>query len=130
MSGVAFALVSAVLFGGMSIALGFAMRRSRDVLVGTFVTSFTGFCVCAVVALVGREWGGELWPFLIAGILAPGGAQLLFVLGVRDAGPARASVIAGAAPLIAVTIAITALGEPAKLPLVAGAVLIVGGAWR
>jgi drug/metabolite transporter (DMT)-like permease len=111
----------------MSVALGFAMRRSRDALVGAFATAASGFVVCAVVALVGREWGGELWPFALAGLLAPGGAQLLFVLGVREAGPARASVIAGAAPLIAVTIAVSALNEPAKLPLVAGAVLIVAG---
>jgi drug/metabolite transporter (DMT)-like permease len=115
-SGVALALLSAVLFGGMSVSLGFSMRRSRDALVGAFATSLSGFCVCAVVALIGREWGGALWPFLLAGLLAPGGAQLLFVLGVREAGPARASVIAGAAPLVAVTIAI-----------LAGAVLIVAG---
>jgi uncharacterized membrane protein len=111
----------------MSIALGFSMRKSRDAMVGAFATSFSGFCVCAVVALIGREWGGELWPYALAGLLAPGGAQLLFVLAVREAGPARSSVIAGAAPLVAVTIAITALGEPAKLPLIAGAVLIVAG---
>jgi uncharacterized membrane protein len=111
----------------MSVALGFSMRRSRDALVGAFATALSGFCVCAVVALVGREWGGELWPFMLAGLLAPGGAQLLFVLAVREAGPARSSVIAGAAPLVAVTIAIVALGEPAKLPLIAGAVLIVAG---
>ena len=127
MSGVALALCSALLFGGMSIALGFSMRRSRDALVGAFATSFSGFCVCAVVALVGREWGGQLWPYMLAGLLAPGGAQLLFVLGVREAGPARTSVIAGAAPLVAVTIAIVALGEPAQAPLVVGAVLIVCG---
>ena len=64
---------------------------------------------------------------MLAGLLAPGGAQLLFVLAVREAGPARSSVIAGAAPLVAVTIAIVALGEPATLPLIAGAVLIVAG---
>ena len=127
MSGVALALASALLFGGMSVALGFSMRRSRDALVGAFATSLSGFSVCAAVALIGREWGGELWPFMLAGLLAPGGAQLLFVLAVREAGPARSSVIAGAAPLVAVTIAIAALGEPAKLPLIAGAVLIVGG---
>ena len=127
MSGVALALASALLFGGMSVALGFSMRRSRDALVGAFATALSGFFVCAVVALVGREWGGELWPFMLAGLLAPGGAQLLFVLAVREAGPARSSVIAGAAPLVAVTIAIVALGEPAKLPLIAGAVLIVAG---
>jgi drug/metabolite transporter (DMT)-like permease len=111
----------------MSVALGFSMMRSRDVLVGAFATAFSGFCVCALVALIGREWGGELWPYLLAGLLAPGGAQLLFVLGVREAGPARASVIAGAAPLVAVTIAIVVLGEPAHAPLLLGAVAIVGG---
>ncbi len=130
MLGVALALLSAVLFGGMSISLGFSMRRSRDVEVGAFVTALTGFLVCAVVAAVGREWGGKTWPFLLAGLLAPGGAQLLFVLAVREAGPARASVIAGAAPLVAVTIALISLGEPLRAPLVVGAVLIVVGRAR
>jgi drug/metabolite transporter (DMT)-like permease len=111
----------------MSVALGFSMMRSQDALVGAFTTALSGFCVCTVVALAGREWGGELWPYLLAGLLSPGGAQLLFVLGVREAGPARASVIAGAAPLVAVTIAILALGEPASAPLLVGAVAIVGG---
>jgi drug/metabolite transporter, DME family len=125
--GVGLSLLSALLFGGMSIGLGFAMRRSRDAEVGAFVTAFAGFVVCAAVAAIGREWGGRLWPFLLAGLLAPGAAQVLFVLAVREAGPARASVIAGAAPLIAVTIAVIALHEPLRAPLVIGAVLIVGG---
>jgi drug/metabolite transporter (DMT)-like permease len=127
MLGVALSLLSAMLFGGMSIALGFAVRRSRDAEVGAFVTAFAGFLVCAAVAAIGREWGGRLWPFMLAGLLAPGAAQVLFVLAVREAGPARASVIAGGAPLIAVTIAIIALGEPLRAPLVIGAVLIVAG---
>lgn len=127
MLGVALSMVSAVLFGGMSISLGFAVRRSRDAELGAFVTAFTGFLVCAVVAAVGREWGGDLVPFVLAGLIAPGGSQLLFVLAVREAGPARASVIAGAAPLVAVTIAIIALDEPVRAPLLAGAVLIVVG---
>ncbi|HZT44661.1 MAG TPA: DMT family transporter [Gaiellaceae bacterium] len=127
MLGVALSLLSAVLFGGMSIALGFAVRRSRDAEVGAFVTAFSGFLMCALVAAIGREWGGEVWPFLLAGLLAPGCAQLLFVLAVREAGPARASVIAGAAPLVAVTIALVFLDEPLRAPLVVGAVLIVAG---
>ena len=127
MLGVALSLLSAMLFGGMSIALGFSMRRSRDAEVGAFVTAFTGFLVCAAVAAIGREWGGKLWPFLLAGLLAPGVAQVLFVLAVREAGPARASVIAGAAPLVAVTIAVIALNEPLRAPLAIGAVLIVAG---
>jgi drug/metabolite transporter, DME family len=125
--GVALSLLSALLFGGMSIALGFSMRRSRDAEIGAFVTAFSGFLVCAAVAAIGREWGGKLWPFVLAGLLAPGVAQVLFVLAVREAGPARASVIAGAAPLVAVTIAVTALNEPLRAPLAIGAVLIVAG---
>src|SRR6266542_4575079 len=127
MLGVALSLLSALLFGGMSIALGFSMRRSRDAEIGAFVTAFAGFVVCAAVAAIGREWGGRLWPFLLAGLLAPGAAQVLFVLAVREAGPARASVIAGAAPLVAVTIAVIALDEPVRAPLIGGAVLIVAG---
>lgn len=127
MVGVALALLSAVLFGGMSIALGFAVRKSRDAEIGAFVSAFAGFLVCAMVAAAGREWGGDLVPFALAGLLAPGGSQLLFVLAVREAGPARASVIAGAAPLVAVTIAVIALDEPVRAPLLGGAVLIVVG---
>jgi drug/metabolite transporter (DMT)-like permease len=125
--GVVLSIASAVLFGGMSVALGFSVRKSRDAEVGAFVTAFSGFTICALVALIGREWGGELWPFLLAGLLAPGCAQLLFVLAVREAGPSRASVIAGAAPLIAVSIALIFLDEPLSAPLVIGAVLIVAG---
>ena len=127
MLGVGLSLLSALLFGGMSIALGFSIRRSRDAEIGAFVTAFSGFLVCAAVAAIGREWGGKLWPFLLAGLLAPGLAQVLFVLAVREAGPARASVIAGAAPLVAVTIAVTVLNEPLRAPLAIGAVLIVAG---
>jgi drug/metabolite transporter, DME family len=127
MLGVGLSLLSALLFGGMSIALGFSIRRSRDAEIGAFVTAFSGFLVCAAVAAIGREWGGKLWPFVLAGLLAPGLAQVLFVLAVREAGPARASVIAGAAPLVAVTIAVTVLNEPLRAPLAIGAVLIVAG---
>ncbi len=127
MLGVGLALLSAVLFGAMTIALAFSVRRSRDAEVGAFATSIVGFLVCAVVAAAGREWGGALWPYMLAGLLAPGGSQLLFVLAVREAGAARTSVIAGAAPLVAVTIAIAGFGEPAQAPLLVGAVLIVAG---
>jgi drug/metabolite transporter (DMT)-like permease len=125
--GVVLSLVSAVLFGSMSIALGFAVRRNDDAEAGAFVTAIMGFLSCAVVAAAGGEWGGDLRPFLLAGLLAPGGSQLLFVLAVRESGPARASVIAGAAPLVAVTIALIALDEPLRAPLIAGALLIVVG---
>jgi drug/metabolite transporter (DMT)-like permease len=71
--------------------------------------------------------GVDIWPFLLTGLIAPGGSQMLYVLSVKEIGAARAAVIMGAGPLVAVTIAFTVLGEPLETALVVGAVLIVLG---
>jgi drug/metabolite transporter (DMT)-like permease len=69
----------------------------------------------------------ELWPFVLAGAVAPGISQLLFTHAVRDAGAARTAVLMGTAPLFAVGIALVALHEPLRAPLLVGAGLIVAG---
>ena len=56
--------------------------------------------------------------------------QLLVTLAIREAGASRASIVFGAAPLVSVTIALVALGEPLSAPLLAGAVLIVAGGFE
>jgi drug/metabolite transporter (DMT)-like permease len=124
---VGLALCSAALFGGLSVALGFAMRRNRDAEMGALVTGLVAIVVCGSAAAIGADWRGRLWPFLLAGLLAPGGSQMLYVVAVRMAGPSRTAVVVGVAPLVSVTIALIALGEPVSAPLVAGAVLIVFG---
>ena len=45
MIAVGLSLLSAVLFGGMSVALRFALDRERDVMLGTFVTVATALVV-------------------------------------------------------------------------------------
>ena len=60
-------------------------------------------------------------------MLGPGISQILFTLAIRDAGPSRTSVTVGTAPLFAVAIALTLLGEPAKAGVLVGALLIVVG---
>jgi drug/metabolite transporter (DMT)-like permease len=127
---VALALCSAVLFGAMTVALRFALR-TPDAGAGAAATLVVALAVALVagtasVAVDGLD-ADRLWPFLLAGLLAPGGSQILFTLAVREAGPSRASVAAGAAPLVAVTIALVVLHEPLRAPLVLGAVLIVAG---
>jgi drug/metabolite transporter (DMT)-like permease len=64
---------------------------------------------------------------LLAGLLAPGGSQSLFTLAVREIGASRTSVAVGAAPLVAVAIALVFLDEPLRVPLVVGALAIVAG---
>jgi drug/metabolite transporter (DMT)-like permease len=70
---------------------------------------------------------GDLWPFVLAGVLAPGASQVLFVIAVRDAGPSRAAILIGIAPLLSVGIALVLLGEPLRPLLLVGTALVVAG---
>jgi uncharacterized membrane protein len=124
------AVVSAALFGAMTVALRLALRRSPDAELGAAVTIAVAFAVALILTALARPERldlTELGLFVLAGLLAPGGSQVLFTLAVRDAGASRASVAVGTAPLVAVAIALLVLGEPFRAPLVAGAVLIVAG---
>jgi drug/metabolite transporter (DMT)-like permease len=114
----------------MTVALRFGLPGTGDAEVGAFaMTSVAALVAAAAVVVehgshpVGRP--RELGLFALAGLIAPGASQVFFTRAVRDAGPSRTSVVVGSAPLFAVAIAIAALGEPVKLPLIVGAVLIV-----
>ncbi len=126
------AIASAALFGAMSVALRFAMRQGAAAEVGALLTMVPALAVVLVFAAVhalvhGLPDVAAAWPFALAGLVAPGGSQVLFTLAIRDAGPSRTSVLVGTAPLFSVAIALTALGEPLVPLLVVGAVLIVAG---
>lgn len=121
------ALVSAALFGSMTVALRFALARAPDAEAGALLTIVVAFAVTLPFVAAGELHLAGIWPFLLSGVLGPGGSQLLFTLSVRDAGPSRASVTVGTAPLFSVAIALLVLGEPAKAGVLGGAVLIVGG---
>jgi drug/metabolite transporter (DMT)-like permease len=91
--------------------------------------SSVALALTAAIALVARQDPdlADIWPFLIAGLIAPGVSQLFFVRAVREAGAARTSVLMGTAPLVAVAIALVFLREPVRLLLLVGAGLIVAG---
>jgi drug/metabolite transporter (DMT)-like permease len=128
---VGLALISAVLFGGMSVGLRLGLNRRPDVALATLATVVGAFAVSFVFAAAEsptRGWHvGGAWPFLLAGILQPGIGQLLVTMAIREAGASRASVVFGVAPLVSVTIALVLLGEPLRWALIVGAVLIVAG---
>jgi drug/metabolite transporter (DMT)-like permease len=119
------ALASAALFGAMTVALRAALAHV-DARAATVATIAVAFVVTAVGTGVRAGVHGA-WPFLLAGLLAPGGSQILFTLAVREVGASRTSVTVGAAPLLAVAIALVFLHEPLRPALLAGAVAIVAG---
>jgi transporter family protein len=126
---VALASASAALFGAMSVAVRFAVRRSDDAELGSLAMSSAALVLTAAIGLVANRDPdlGEVWPFLIAGLIAPGLSQVFFVRAVREAGAARTSVLMGTAPLVAVAIALAFLREPVRPLLLLGAGLIVAG---
>jgi drug/metabolite transporter (DMT)-like permease len=126
---VLFGLLGGALFGALSVGIQYGLRRGGDPEVGALVTAVTALGVTGILALA--EWGdvrpNELWPFLVAGFLVPGASQILFVKAVRDAGPSRASILVGTAPLMSVLLALVVLDEPWKTELLGGTVLVVAG---
>jgi drug/metabolite transporter (DMT)-like permease len=124
---VVLALISAALFGMMTVALRFALARVADAEAGALLTILTALAVTLPFVLAGDVDLAGVWPFLLAGVLGPGISQILFTLAIRDAGPSRTSVTVGTAPLFSVAIALTLLGEPAKAGVLVGALLIVVG---
>jgi drug/metabolite transporter, DME family len=126
------ALLSAVLFGAMTVALRYGFREGRapDAELGAFVCTAAAALIAALAAVVDRE-GTQLTLrdaafFALAGLIAPGASQLFFTRAVRDAGPSRTSVVVGTAPLFAAAMAIVFLDEPIEAPLVIGGLLVVG----
>ncbi len=119
---------SAFLFGAMTVFLRIALRTGAAPEAGTLFTILPALGVTAVAAAARGDWDlPSAWPFLLAGLLAPGISQILFTFAVRDAGASRASVTVGTAPLFAVAIALVFLDEPLVAGLVLGAALIVAG---
>ena len=129
MAAVLLASASAALFGAMSVAVRFALREFDDAELGSLAMSSVALALTGAIGLVAARGGGLLdaWPFLVTGAIAPGASQIFFVRAVREAGAARTSVVMGTAPLVAVAIALTVLGEPVSAVLLAGGGLIVAG---
>ena len=115
----------------MSVALRMGLERDPDVALATIATTTTALAVALVfTAAEAPARGlhvGAAWPFLLAGLLSPGAAQIFVTTAIRESGSSRVSMVFGTAPLVSVTIALVFLGEPASAPLIAGAVLVVAG---
>ncbi len=128
MTPIVLAAGSAFCFGAMTVCIRIALSTGTPAAVGALFTIAPACLVTLVAAALHTDLDlASAWVFVLAGLLAPGAAQILFTYAVRDAGASRSSVTVGTAPLFAVAIALVFLDEPLVAGLVAGAALIVTG---
>jgi drug/metabolite transporter (DMT)-like permease len=118
-------------FGALMVAVRHGLSRGVDPFAGAVAMAGVAAALCVVAAIpslvIKQPSWSDLWPFLIVGLIAPGASQLILIMAVRDAGPSRAAILIGTAPLISVAIALTILDEPFEPWLIAGTVLVVAG---
>jgi drug/metabolite transporter (DMT)-like permease len=131
MTAVLLGALSAIFFGAMSVTLRIGLRKNPDVELAGVTTLVVAFLFSLVWVAIeapfrGLHLGGA-WPFVLAGLIAPGGAQLFITRAVHDVGASRTSVVMGTAPLVAVTLAIIFLGERPGPGILVAAVMIVAG---
>jgi drug/metabolite transporter (DMT)-like permease len=123
-----FAFLTAVLFGTLAVAIRVGLRRG-DAEMGAVVITSIAFLTAVLAALLFadlRQTEG-LWRFLVAGAVAPGTSQILYVRAVRDAGASRTGIIIGTSPVLAALLAIVLLDERLSLGLgIATALIVVG----
>ena len=126
-----FAALSGAFFGALAVTVRSALRRGADPEVGAVVVAGVGLALAALTAIpsVARNdvRPHDLWAFALAGALVPGCSQILFILAIRDAGPSRAAILIGTAPLISVVVALVVLGEPFRPLLLIGTGFVVAG---
>src|ERR671935_1442482 len=114
----------------MAVAIRASFGPGSDPEAVSLATTAGALVVCLAFAapfLGGLTWHG-VWPFLVAGLVAPGLSQVLFVRAIEAIGASRTAILVGVSPLLSALFAISLLGEPVRAGLVLGTVAIVGGA--
>jgi len=126
------AALGGVFFGALAVAQRLGLARDPDAEAAAVISCVGGLAVALVVTAAVGDTGqllhADVWPFLVAGVIAPGISQVFFVYAVRMIGAARSSTLIAAAPLMAAGPAFLILDEPFHPALPVGAVLIVSGA--
>ena len=122
---------AALSFGALAVTIRLSLHPPIDAEAASLVTTFLAGACCIVLAvatgdLTGFDWV-DTWPFVVTGLFAPGISQILFTRAVGVIGPSRTAVLVGVSPVLSAAIAVTLLGEPVRVALVLGTLLVVAG---
>jgi drug/metabolite transporter (DMT)-like permease len=119
--------LAGMLFGAMGVAVRMGLDRGGDAEGGAAILAAVAAATALLLAAVagGEVDPSDLWAFALAGALVPGVSQLVFVQAIKHAGPSRALVVIGTAPLLSVLLALLLLDEPFVPELALGTLLVV-----
>jgi drug/metabolite transporter (DMT)-like permease len=125
------ASLASLFFGVLAVTMRLCFRSGATAGAVALATTGGAFVVAAVIALLTHGTRDvtthSAWPFAVAGLVAPGVSQLLFVRAIELIGASRTAVLVGIAPLLSTAFALVLLNEPLRAGLVGGTVAIVGG---
>jgi drug/metabolite transporter (DMT)-like permease len=123
--------VAGIGFGAYTVLLRVPIRTGPVPIAAAIVSVLISIVLIGTVAVVTGQLAAAnaeaLALYGLTGFLVPGVSQYAFLGAVAAAGPSRAAVLIGAAPLMSAAIAIVFLGEPLQPAIVAGTLLVVGG---
>ena len=126
-----FALVTCFMYATDTYLVRQGLARSPQPMVATVVTLTVNFVFFVVLFFLfvpahflRLDW---IYPFVIAGVLAPGAARALSYTGIEKLGLSINTPIVNAESLFAVMMAILFLDEPITFPVVAGILSVVTG---
>jgi drug/metabolite transporter (DMT)-like permease len=128
---IALASLASLFFGVLAVTMRMCFRSGASFGPVALATTGGAAVVALVVALAAHGTHEvtlhSVWPFVVAGVVAPGVSQLLFVRAIELIGASRTAVLVGIAPLLSAGFAIALLGEPVRTGLVAGTLALVAG---
>jgi drug/metabolite transporter (DMT)-like permease len=128
---IALASLASLFFGVLAVTMRMCFRSGAAFGPVALATTGGAAVVAFFVALAAHGTHEltlhSVWPFVVAGVVAPGVSQLLFVRAIELIGASRTAVLVGIAPLLSAGFAIALLGEPLRPGLVAGTLAIVAG---
>jgi len=127
----------AILLAAVGYAIGPMMLKSkmadldpRAMMAGALVAAavvLTPFGLATIPA--STPSGDAILSLVVLGVFCTAAAFVFFGLLIVDAGPSKASVITYVAPVVAVALGVTVLGERPGVGAVAGLLLILAGSW-
>lgn len=130
---VGLALLSGTAWGVNMVIVRWSLAKTGAASdVGALVSIGTAAVIALAVAVVtGADTAGldpgNIARFSLVGAIAPGAAQVLFMVAIRTIGSARGGVLIGTGPMFAVVLAILFLDEQWRVPIVVGTIATVAG---